>query len=197
MGLLRGKCLYLVQGLILGHLWPSIYLICTSKYYYTVKATHIMGWFPPSLHADRCPTGQQRNTSLTWRLYDFRTHTDKPLLCHLSSFNAEVEIHTGHDLAESALKELHAYAKLLYLRSGRQFEDKTSYQEPEDEASLDESGNGRDSFKNVPLTTLMRTFCVANFWTGCPRRFLRRREAHMLLPVICSTGPIRSKFLLR
>ncbi|EHK26917.1 uncharacterized protein TRIVIDRAFT_217524 [Trichoderma virens Gv29-8] len=65
-----------------------------------------------------------------------------------------METCTGPSLVESALKELHAYAKLLYLRSGRQFEDKTSYQEPEDEASLDESGNEGDSFKNVPLGNL-------------------------------------------
>ncbi|KAJ0131663.1 Uncharacterized protein HZ326_25253 [Fusarium oxysporum f. sp. albedinis] len=52
---------------------------------------------------------------------------------------------------ESTLKELHAYAKLLFLRNGRQFEDKASYQELEDEVPLDESSNDGNSSKNVPL----------------------------------------------
>ncbi|WZH50245.1 uncharacterized protein QYS62_011489 [Fusarium acuminatum] len=55
---------------------------------------------------------------------------------------------------ESTLKELHAYAKLLFLRSGRQFENKALYQELEDEVSLDESGNDSSSSKNVPLGNL-------------------------------------------
>ncbi|CEI63762.1 unnamed protein product [Fusarium venenatum] len=55
---------------------------------------------------------------------------------------------------ESTLKELHAYAKLLFLRSGRQFEDKALYQELEDDSSLDESINDRSSSKNVALGNL-------------------------------------------
>ncbi|KAI8710842.1 hypothetical protein NCS52_01526900 [Fusarium sp. LHS14.1] len=65
-----------------------------------------------------------------------------------------METDTGRSSVESALKELHAYAKLLFLRSGRQFEDKTSYRELEDEVSLDDSGNDGDSSKNVPLSNL-------------------------------------------
>ncbi|KAB5580956.1 hypothetical protein GE09DRAFT_457982 [Coniochaeta sp. 2T2.1] len=65
-----------------------------------------------------------------------------------------METDTGHSSAESALKELHAYAKLLFLRSGRQFEDKTLYRELEDEVSTEESGNDGDTTKNIPLGNL-------------------------------------------
>ncbi|KAF6792634.1 hypothetical protein CMUS01_16149 [Colletotrichum musicola] len=65
-----------------------------------------------------------------------------------------MEIDMGQISAESALKELHAYAKLLFLRSGRQFEDKTSYQELESEVSPDGFRNDGDSSKNVPLGNL-------------------------------------------
>jgi hypothetical protein len=51
-----------------------------------------------------------------------------------------METDTGQISAESTLKELYAYAKLLFLRNGRQFKDKTSYREFEGEVSLDESG---------------------------------------------------------
>ena len=54
----------------------------------------------------------------------------------------------------AALKELHAYAKLLYLRDGRQFKDKTLYEEAEDEVSSNDSGNDDSSSKNVPLGSL-------------------------------------------
>jgi hypothetical protein len=56
--------------------------------------------------------------------------------------------------AESALRELHAYAKLLYLRSGRQFEDKTSNWGLEDEISPEEPANDGESSKNVLLGKL-------------------------------------------
>ncbi|KAF4331590.1 hypothetical protein FBEOM_14658 [Fusarium beomiforme] len=56
--------------------------------------------------------------------------------------------------AESTLKELHAYAKLLFLRSGRQLEEKVPYQENEDEVSQDESANDGNSLINVPLSNL-------------------------------------------
>lgn len=65
-----------------------------------------------------------------------------------------METDTGQHPDESALKELHAYAKLLFLRSGRQFEDKTSYQELEGQVSPDISGNDSDSCKNIPFGTL-------------------------------------------
>jgi hypothetical protein len=65
-----------------------------------------------------------------------------------------METDTGQSSAESALKELHAYAKLLFLRSGRQFEDKTSYRELEGEVSSDEPGNDGVSSKNIPLGNL-------------------------------------------
>ncbi|PNP84113.1 hypothetical protein FNYG_02801 [Fusarium nygamai] len=52
---------------------------------------------------------------------------------------------------ESTLKELHAYAKLLFLRSGRQFEGKVSYQELEEEISPDECSNDGSSSNNAPL----------------------------------------------
>ncbi|KAL6918911.1 hypothetical protein FSST1_002937 [Fusarium sambucinum] len=55
---------------------------------------------------------------------------------------------------ESTLKELHAYAKLLFLRSGRQFEDKALYQELGETSSLDESINDSSSSKNVSLGNL-------------------------------------------
>ncbi|KAF4449241.1 hypothetical protein F53441_7460 [Fusarium austroafricanum] len=55
----------------------------------------------------------------------------------------------GSTSVESTLQELHAYAKLLFLRNGRQFEDKTPYREVEDERFLDQSGNDSDSSKNV------------------------------------------------
>lgn len=58
---------------------------------------------------------------------------------------------TGQSSTLSALKELHAYAKLLYLRSGRQFEDKTSFQELRGEGLPDESGDDGDSTKNTPF----------------------------------------------
>lgn len=61
---------------------------------------------------------------------------------------------TQHISAESTLKELHAYAKLLFLRSGRQFEDKVLYQELEEELSLDESSTDGESSKNAPLGNL-------------------------------------------
>ncbi|KAF5719332.1 zf-mynd domain-containing protein [Fusarium globosum] len=61
---------------------------------------------------------------------------------------------TQHISAESTLKELHAYAKLLFLRSGRQFEDRVLYQELEEELSLDESSTDGKSSKNVPLGNL-------------------------------------------
>ncbi|KAG4262826.1 hypothetical protein FPRO03_10189 [Fusarium proliferatum] len=61
---------------------------------------------------------------------------------------------TQHISAESTLKELHAYAKLLFLRSGRQFEDKVLYQELEEELSLDESSTDGKSSKNAPLGNL-------------------------------------------
>ena len=51
----------------------------------------------------------------------------------------------------ATLKELHAYAKLLCLRDGRQFKDKTFYEEVEDEVSSNDSGNDDRSSKNVPL----------------------------------------------
>lgn len=65
-----------------------------------------------------------------------------------------METDTGQTSAESALKELHSYAKLLFLRSGRQFEDKTAYQELEGQISPDVSGNDGDSTKNVPFGNL-------------------------------------------
>jgi len=65
-----------------------------------------------------------------------------------------MENNAGQSSAESTLKELHAYAKLLYLRSGRQFEDKTSYQELEGDVSPYEAGNDSDSAKNIPLGDL-------------------------------------------
>lgn len=58
---------------------------------------------------------------------------------------------TGQTSAESELRELHAYAKLLFLRSGRQFEDKTPYRDLEGEISPDEAGNDGVSSKNIPL----------------------------------------------
>ena len=76
----------------------------------------------------------------------------KSLLSLLSSF-AEMEDDTGQISAES-MKELHAYAKLLFLRNGRQFEDKTSYREFEGEVSPDESGSDCVSSKNIPLGNL-------------------------------------------
>lgn len=54
----------------------------------------------------------------------------------------------------ATLKELHAYAKLLYLRDGRQFKDKTSYEEVEDEVSSNDSRNDDSSSKNVSLGNL-------------------------------------------
>ncbi|KAF6810422.1 aldehyde reductase [Colletotrichum sojae] len=65
-----------------------------------------------------------------------------------------MEIDMGQISAESPLKELHAYAKLLFLRSGRQFEDKTSYSEFDSEVSPDGFRNDGDSSKNVPLGNL-------------------------------------------
>lgn len=65
-----------------------------------------------------------------------------------------METDTGQQSAEYALKELHAYAKLLFLRSGRQFEDKTSYRDLEGELSTDETGNDGDSSKNDALGNL-------------------------------------------
>lgn len=64
-----------------------------------------------------------------------------------------METDTARISAES-LKELHAFAKLLFLRNGRQFEDKTSYQEFEGEASPDESGSDGVSSKNILLGDL-------------------------------------------
>lgn len=64
---------------------------------------------------------------------------------------AEMETDTGQSSAESALKELHAYAKLLYLRNGRQFEDKTSYRELPGNVFTDDSGGDGDSAKNIPF----------------------------------------------
>lgn len=61
---------------------------------------------------------------------------------------------TGQSPAQSALKELHAYAKLLFLRSGRQFEDKTSYKGLEAEVPPDESMDGDESIKNMSLGNL-------------------------------------------
>lgn len=65
-----------------------------------------------------------------------------------------METDTGHSSAESASKELHAYAKLLFLRSGCQLEDKTSYRELQSELSSDEPTNDGDSFKNLSLGDL-------------------------------------------
>lgn len=65
-----------------------------------------------------------------------------------------METDTGQSSAESASKELHAYAKLLFLRSGRQLEDKTSYRELESELSPDGATNDGDSFKNLSLGDL-------------------------------------------
>lgn len=65
-----------------------------------------------------------------------------------------METGPGQSSAESALKELHAYAKLLFLRSGRQFGDKSTYRELEGELSPDESGNDGDSSRNVTLGSL-------------------------------------------
>lgn len=62
-----------------------------------------------------------------------------------------METDTGQISAEAALKELHAYAKLLFLRNGRQYEDKTSYREFEGEVSPDENANDGVSSRNVPL----------------------------------------------
>lgn len=61
---------------------------------------------------------------------------------------------TGQNPDESALKELHAYAKLLFLRSGRQFEDKASYQELEGQVSADVSEIDSESCQNTPLGKL-------------------------------------------
>ncbi|EWG51744.1 hypothetical protein FVEG_10634 [Fusarium verticillioides 7600] len=52
---------------------------------------------------------------------------------------------------ESTLKELHAYAKLLFLRTGRQFQGKVSYQELEEDISPDECSNDGNSLNNAPL----------------------------------------------
>jgi hypothetical protein len=76
----------------------------------------------------------------------------KSLLGRLSSI-VEMETNTGRISAES-LKELHAYAKLLFLRNGRQFQGKTSYQEFEGEASPDEFGSDGVSSKNILLGDL-------------------------------------------
>ncbi|KAI5460130.1 hypothetical protein BGZ63DRAFT_389571 [Mariannaea sp. PMI_226] len=65
-----------------------------------------------------------------------------------------METKEKQDSAESTLKQLHAYAKLLFLRSGRQFEDKTLYRELEGEISQNEPGNDDDSYKNIPLGNL-------------------------------------------
>lgn len=65
-----------------------------------------------------------------------------------------METDTEQQSTEYALKELHAYAKLLFLRSGRQFEDKTSYHDLEGELSTDETGNDGDSVKNDSLGNL-------------------------------------------
>lgn len=65
-----------------------------------------------------------------------------------------MEPDTGQTPAESALKELHAYAKLLFLRSGRQIADKSSYRELEGQASPDDSGNDGDSWKNISFGNL-------------------------------------------
>lgn len=57
----------------------------------------------------------------------------------------------GQNSARPALSELHAYAKLLFLRRGRQYEDKLSYRELEGEEPLEEPGDEGDSSKNTPL----------------------------------------------
>jgi hypothetical protein len=66
----------------------------------------------------------------------------------------EMDTDTERILAESTLKELHAYAKLLYLRSGRQFEEKAPYQEHADVIPLEETTNDSNSLKNVLLGNL-------------------------------------------
>lgn len=65
-----------------------------------------------------------------------------------------METDTGQKSADYSLKELHAYAKLLFLRNGRQFEDKASYRDLEGEVSIDETGNDGDSLKNNYLGDL-------------------------------------------
>lgn len=62
-----------------------------------------------------------------------------------------MENHSGQSLAEAQLKELHAYAKLLFLRSGRQYEDKTLYHELEGDASPNEAEDDCGSARNAPL----------------------------------------------
>lgn len=65
-----------------------------------------------------------------------------------------METDEGQTSAESALRELHAYTKLLFLRSGRQFEDRTPHRELESEVFPDKSGHDGDSSKNTPLGNL-------------------------------------------
>ncbi|KAF5228661.1 hypothetical protein FAUST_10966 [Fusarium austroamericanum] len=72
----------------------------------------------------------------------------------LGSFMIVMDTDTERISVGSVLKELHAYAKLLFLRSGRQFEDKALYKEREDEVYPDESGIDSSSSKNVPLGNL-------------------------------------------
>ncbi|KAF5981690.1 hypothetical protein FBULB1_4628 [Fusarium bulbicola] len=62
-----------------------------------------------------------------------------------------MDSYAEHNSVESTLTELHAYAKLLFLRSGRQFEDRVSYQELEEETSPDEGSSDGNSSKNAPL----------------------------------------------
>ncbi|KAJ4098326.1 hypothetical protein NW756_002910 [Fusarium oxysporum] len=82
---------------------------------------------------------------------------------------------------ESTLKELHAYAKLLFLRSGRQFEDKASYQEIEEEVSLDESSNDGNSSKNVPLGNLDTDHLGRKFLDGLSETVSSRRGGRYVI----------------
>ncbi len=65
-----------------------------------------------------------------------------------------MKTNTEQNSAESALKELHIYVKLLFLYNSYQFENKTLYREFEDEISPDESKNDSISFKNIPFDNL-------------------------------------------
>ena len=52
------------------------------------------------------------------------------------------------------MEEIHAYAKLLYLRSGRQFEDKTAYPELQGDVTVCDDGDDSNSVVNVALGDL-------------------------------------------